>query len=104
MSDADEPEPASCDTLSYENGPVEGGYCAECADISPDYDEPERVPTESGDSNADGSMEGRSGNTNPGFRAGESAVRDRSGREQHRAAVTTPQHAPDERGRKGRSR
>jgi hypothetical protein len=103
MSDADESDPARCDTLGCENEPVADGYCAECADISPgildsddgddstdtleeghrvsdvspDGDEPESEPDGSPDSGSDSPVEGSSDDGNPGFEARESAAQAR---------------------------
>jgi hypothetical protein len=54
MSDAE--QPPRCDTLGCDNPPVEAGYCANCADISPailDHDVPEEGHRASDESSSD---------------------------------------------------
>jgi hypothetical protein len=125
VTDAD--EPPIRDTLGYGNEPVETGYCAEYADVSPDilncddgneapegrhrisavspdHDEPESEAIDSPDSGSESLMEDGSSNTNPGFETGELAANDQPGHEQGYAVVATPQHAPDDREQKGRPR
>jgi hypothetical protein len=113
-----------CGTLGCDNEPVVDGYCRECADISPgildsddgggapgeghrasavsdEADEPESDTDESTDSGSHNPVEDSSDDASPGFEAGEPAARKHPDHEQSRAAVASPQHAPDERGRKG---
>lgn len=132
MSDADEPEPAICDTLGCENESVEGGYWPVCADISlgiPDsddgdanndtleerhrasnvslgHDEPESEPDASANSGSDSPVEGGSDNANPDpdFEVNDPTTCNHSGHEQSQTAVATPQRATDERGRRGNER
>ena len=59
---------------------------------------------ESRDFGADSPGKGRSADATPGFEADEPAAHDNADREQCHAAVTTPQHAPDERAQRGGSR
>lgn len=67
-----------CETLGCENPPVEAGYCAECADISPnllDSDHDEGQPTDSPAEGEYSPVEGQTRGANPGFKAGESGRR-----------------------------
>jgi hypothetical protein len=75
-----------------------------------DDEEPHRVSDVSdektetgktGDSDSHNLVEDGSDDANPGFEAGEPAARKHPDHEQSRAAVASPQHAPDERGWKG---
>jgi hypothetical protein len=85
MSDAE--RPPQCETLGCDNPPVKGGYCAECAEISPgilDHDAPEerhrastvshsddndsdRSALESDDSAADGPTKLEAGDGEPPY-------------------------------------
>ena len=113
MSDADESEAAICETLGCENTPVEGGYCAECADISPGIldsdgsddtseerhrasdvslgdDETERQTDESSGSGSYSAVEGGSGDTNVGLEIRNPITRER--RAPTRAGVPPSDH------------
>ena len=100
MSDADDSEPAICETLGCVNTPVEGGYCAEYADILPSIlagnenddtpekghrasdvslsdDEPERQPDESSDSGSYSTVEASSGDGNADLETRKPITRER---------------------------
>lgn len=123
---ADGGHPEGCDTLGCENEPVMDGDCAGCADILPGIinsdsdndapeeahrafdvsranDEPDHEATKSPDSGSHSPVEGKSADTNPdlGFETDESAAYDHADREQRHAALASPQHALDDRRRKG---
>jgi hypothetical protein len=62
-----EKEPEVCWTIGCENEPVEGGYCAECTDISPSILENDNVNVNDNSNKA--------GETNPGFETEKSDAR-----------------------------
>jgi hypothetical protein len=64
-----EDEPEVCWTIGCENEPVEGGYCAECTDISPGILDNDNDNVNVNDNS------GKAGETNPGFETGKSDAR-----------------------------
>lgn len=69
MSDAD--EAVMCETVGCENAPVEGGYCAECADISPGI-----LDDDSRETTKESTVEGQTAAANPCRETGESGARE----------------------------